>query len=286
MRKWAVLVAVLAGLAALHPGRRLITHMEIMDAEWCPAVLRRFQQDSLHGGWKITFDGPLPPLGGSDFVDLLTTAYSKSHSTQILELASGGGGPSPILAAMMEKKLRTTDPNAQVRVRMSDLFPNVEGWERIAKNNTRISFVKEPVDALKVPKKYSEGSFRLIVGAFHHFPPELAQDLISDAVRAKTGIAIVDGTSSLLVSFLLPINGVFHHFLQLYSDFSVLNLFLFPVFLAAHIHDGFVSSLRMYGRIEMEEMCKKADPKGEFEWSIRGYPAMFPIMQVTVGNPR
>lgn len=255
-----------------------------MDEEWCPDIVRRFQQDSLRLGWVIALK--YMQMGGGELPDMLSDAYLKSNSTQFLELASGGGGPSPILAEMVEDRLRVQNSSAKVLVQMSDLFPNIASWDKLTRNNSRLSFISESVNALKVPLQYSRGSFRLICGAFHHFPPDQAKELMADAVRNKKGIAVLDGASSPFLMFFLPFGGFFIELLQLLLEFSIEKLFFFPVFAATMAHDGFTSSLRMYAKHEMESMSRYADPQGQFDWVVRGYPTWFPILQVTIGSPK
>ena len=59
---------------------------EIHDHPWCPTLLRDLFTEALQAIWNRTNSyHPIAPL--------LTEALTQTHSTQILDLCSGAGGP-------------------------------------------------------------------------------------------------------------------------------------------------------------------------------------------------
>ncbi len=50
----------------------------------------------------------------------------------------------------------------------------------------------EPVDATAVPAEL--GGFRTLLGAFHHFPPDVARSILADAAQKRRGLAVLEYT--------------------------------------------------------------------------------------------
>src|SRR5205823_9089249 len=100
----------------------------------------------------------------------LRAALERSGARRILDLCSGAGGPWPGL-------LKELDGAGLEHVSLSDRYPNVPAFERIARAaDGRIRYEKEPVDAAAVPEHL--GGFRTLFSSFHHFPPETARRIL------------------------------------------------------------------------------------------------------------
>src|SRR4029077_19627422 len=111
------------------------------------------------------------------------------------DLCSGGGGPMRTILRLLREQ------GLDARARLSDLFPNVEAYRHLEKvTDGVIQGIESPVDATNVPAALS--GFRLMANGFHHFPPEMAEKVLADAVAKRQGIAIVEMVNRSLLSFL------------------------------------------------------------------------------------
>jgi len=72
----------------------------------------------------------------------------------------------------------TADP--PVTAMLTDLYPNHEAFERVAKENPAIDAIHEPVDATAVPERLT--GLRTLFSGFHHFRPAQARLILRDAV--------------------------------------------------------------------------------------------------------
>jgi hypothetical protein len=123
-----------------------------------------------------------------------------------------------------------------------------------------IDFVKEPVDATRIPDAIAAGRARTIINVLHHFPPDLARAILEDAVRGGRGVFIAEA---------------FERNPLLFLNFAVAGLpallanpilspedralkaaltYLTPAALGISVWDGVVSALRMYTEDELREL--------------------------------
>src|SRR5262245_15211864 len=124
-----------------------MTHMmrrqhlfEFQDLPWFPAILRDTITDLLGMTIELAhlYDSALPQLADA-------LRITGEHT--ILDLCSGGGGPLPRL-----RRRLAHDHDLAIEVRLSDLYPNVDAFERIAASGGGgVTFEPRPVDATRVP---------------------------------------------------------------------------------------------------------------------------------------
>lgn len=194
-----------------------------------------------------------------------------SGAREVLDLCAGAGAPATILVGEMKAAGRTPPPFL-----LTDLFPLVTEWKQAqATFPDTISFVPEPVDATAIPEAVSKGRVRVIVNAFHHFPPALAKAILSDAVRGSEGIFISEPFPRNPLRFLtqtpaglpaLLINPILTPRDRLAK---VLLTWLTPIAILASVWDGVVSTLRIYTEADLRAMVA---PLGDsFEWHFRKY---------------
>ena len=91
---------------------------ELTDQAWRPRALRDHLTDYL--ATVVDRMGIFDPAA-----DVIARGLEASGSDEVLDLASGGGGPLARLRPLVERKL-----GRSIRVRQSDKFPNVRAAER------------------------------------------------------------------------------------------------------------------------------------------------------------
>lgn len=224
-----------------------------------PAFIRDSITEILGGVWRILrFGNPLGPVF-SEFCQ-------RAGARRILDLASGSGEPAALL---MDGLIRQGDTSTHLT--LSDLFPKVPAMERVAvRHPGRIDVARVPVDAADVPEGIDcDGC--TIVGAFHHFPPDLATRILADCVSKGRSIFILDVPGSAFWAFLLlfPIPGFFSllaHPLLTREDrlLKALFTYLVPLIPALGSWDYLVSALRFYSEAEYRNMADRTG--GDYAW--------------------
>ncbi|MDH5604798.1 MAG: hypothetical protein OEY51_12700 [Cyclobacteriaceae bacterium] len=131
---------------------------EFEDLPWFPSLLRNYGTEFLQFlSSKTSMHKPIIPL--------IEKGLTKSGTNQIIDLGSGGGGGLlGINEALKEKG---------VKVVLTDYFPNIEAFEYTKSLADNISFIREPVDARKVPSTLL--GLRTQFLSFHHFKPSEAK---------------------------------------------------------------------------------------------------------------
>lgn len=232
--------------------------VELEDLSICPAVLRdgatsylRFIADK--SGHAVLL------------AEKLGDAMQISGERTILDLCSGGGGPTSLLVPALAERF------PELRVLLSDLYPNGAALGRIsAESGGRVDWVREPVDATRVSPQHV--GLRVMMNAFHHLTPTLARGVLADAVRNRRPIAVFE----LLSRETLPLFGVLCSplavmlavpFLRPFDWRWPLLTYVIPLLPFLAIFDGVVSWLRIYSVPELLELTRSLDAPG-WRWDI------------------
>ncbi len=185
-------------------------------------------------------------------------ALERHGARRIIDLCSGGSGPTIKLAETIQARLGLTP-----EVVLTDLYPNLEAfaWSQ-ARALVPVSYERSPVDALAVPEHLL--GVRTVFDAFHHFRPADARALLADAARKRAPILIVEATQRsvpamvgmllfvpLLVLLLTP-------FVRPFSWGRLLFTYLLPVAVPLILFDGIVSCLRSYTPQELRAMTESS----------------------------
>lgn len=241
---------------------------EFNDESWAPEALRALIVESLGRTlrWGRMLRGVVDPF----------LAFTREHKiTRVLDLASGSGAPVELL--IEECLARGETPPKFI---LTDLYPRPGEWERIRlKYPTFIDYIAKPVDATNVNATLSQSSdARLIVNAFHHLSPELAENVLRDAITSNAPMMVVEpfgrdprafwryfpvGLPALLANPLVTSNRRWQQALLLYGS---------PLGLAAALWDGTVSTLRMYTEEDLRAMVLKYSESYTWRWSRHEYP--------------
>jgi hypothetical protein len=256
---------------------RRIHFFEIEDQPWCPVVLRDAATDFLQHVLNLGQNyAPTAPR--------LRRLLEETGSRQIVDLCSGGSGPWPTLAPLI-----AAEPLEEVRICLTDWFPNVAAFERAAQvTGGRLTWHTEPVDAARVPAELA--GTRTLFSAFHHFAPKAAMGVLQDAARARQPIAIFEGTyRSPLAVFLTSLMPLFVFALTpAIRPFRWSRLFwtyVIPLVPLLVMFDGVVSCLRAYRPEELLALTRELGDVGyEWEAGIEAGGGPIPVTYL-IGKP-
>jgi len=237
---------------------------EFNDRDWVPATLRDTIVETLSR--SLDWGGFLRPL-----VPVLDRFLSDAGTNDVLDLCAGAGGPAAILTREAER-LGFTPP----QFLLTDLFPRVPLWTRAKEQHpTNIDFIADSVDATRIPPSLSQGRARVIINAFHHFPPVLARAILRDAVDNRAPIFISE-------SFERDPRGAFPLIPVGIPSLLATPLFsprdrlvkaawtwLTPIGLVAGAWDAIISTLRVYSEQDLRELVP---PFGhDYRWTYGTY---------------
>lgn len=241
--------------------------LEIHEQPWCPRAIRDGATAALRIAATVgrQYDAVLPRL---------QNALAVTGSTRIIDLCSGSGGPWPTLI----DQLRPVD-GERVAVCLTDLYPPTPEESRGRAHTTLITKRHEPanltyhpiaVDATAVPAALT--GFRTLFTAFHHFPPDMAQALLQDAIDHRQGIAIFEQTRRhpLAMLFMLLLAPVALLTALLNWPWRLMHFFwtyLIPAIPLVLCHDGIVSCWRTYTPDELRAMTTRLSGP-PYHWEI------------------
>ena len=228
---------------------------EIHELRGCPDLVRRLATDYLHSvGEAFKAFEPMAPL--------LSAALAASEQRTVVDLCSGGTGPIVSLAEAVRR-----ESGVEPELVLTDLFPNRAAFERAAaRASVPVRGETEPVDARAVPERL--GGVRTVFDAFHHFRPDDARGILSDAAKQRRPILIVEATERsapaiigmllfvpLLVLVLTP-------FVRPFALWRLLFTYVVPIAVPLILWDGIVSCLRSYTPDELREFTRGLETDG------------------------
>jgi len=257
--------------------------IEIEDQSWCPAAVRDGLTDYLQ--FITDHTEPYAPAARllAEALRVGTGDGTSEPPIPVVDLGSGGGGPWRRLVR------RLHGAGVPVRVRLTDLHPNLAAFERIARETAgAASGDPRAVPADAVPDDLV--GLRTIFTAFHHFPPEMARRVLADDVARGHAIAVFESTARttlcLIVMLLVPhVVWLVTPFIRPFRWSRLLLTYLFPVIPTVAFIDGVVSCLRTYTPDELRELAKSVDGATGYDWTA-GHAGGGPIpMTYLVGTP-
>lgn len=231
--------------------------IELHEQPWCPASLRDTATDYLQ--FVANLAGAYKPV-----VPRLREALAETGQKTVVDLCSGGGGPW--LSLLPEFG------DAAPRVVLTDFYPNREAFARAVENGAgRIDFEPESVDVKDVPARLR--GFRTLFAAFHHFRPDEARAILTDAADKGQGIAIFEGTERRVVQllsmlFIVPILVLLTMpFIRPFRLSRIVWSYIVPLAPLLIVFDGVVSCLRTYTEDEMRELTAGVGGP-DYHWRI------------------
>lgn len=248
---------------------------EFTDLGACPDVVRTLLTDFLHT--ILERSQPFTPK-----LELIVKALQTSGTRRILDLCSGGSGPWLHLKGQIEAEL-----GAPIEVLLTDKFPNERAAARLA-GLPGLSYHPEPVDATQVPQELD--GVRTIIDGLHHFPPQLAEGILADAVRLNQPIIVFEALQRtwrdlLQVVFLPLFILILTPFVKPFKISRLLLTYVLPVALIVIPWDVIVSVLRCYRPQELLKMGEKVG-SGRFDWQAGAYRHQGAPVTYLVGLPK
>lgn len=241
--------------------------VELNDHERTPAALRDTLIEILSRAlrWGRMLHGLVAPV--REFL-------AAAGTDEVLDLCAGAGGPARVLAAELARA------GSPPRFLLTDLFPRVHEWDEARRAQPGvIDFVAEPVDATAIPRELAWGRARMVVNAFHHFPPDLADAILADAIAGSRGVFIAEAFERNPLRF-LPMAPALLAALAAEPLLArkdrlakALYSWVSPIALAVGAFDGIVSTLRIYEPRDLERMVARHGDR--FRWTHGHYA--FPL---------
>lgn len=225
---------------------------EFEDLSWFPNCIRESMMDCLSFIIKLLqIYQPIVPL--------IMEGLQKTHSTQIVDLCSGGNGAMEQISHNINRQ-----SDDKIKIILTDKFPNVNAFQLLAKkSNGNISFLEKSVDAANVPSNLK--GFRTIFSAFHHFNKPIAKSVIQNAVDARSGIGIFDGGDKnifIIIGLILIYPFIFFFCTPFFRPLRFSRFFftyLIPIIPFCQIWDGIVSIIRLYRPDELLKIAHEVD---------------------------
>jgi hypothetical protein len=239
---------------------------EFNDSAWAPRALRDTVIESLSRtlAWGHLLAGLVAPF--EEFLQ-------RAGVDEVLDVCAGAAGPARILIGEIHRAGRKAP-----RFVLTDLQPQVEAWDQArAQFPDEIDYIPRPIDATAIPHDVAGGRARVIINAFHHFPPELAQSILRDAVASSAGIFIAEPWERNPLRFLtyIPIGIAAlaaNPFLSGRDRLKkALLTFATPAVVAVSAWDGLVSTVRVYSREELEAMVAPLGDRFVWTWGYHEY---------------
>jgi hypothetical protein len=222
--------------------------IEIHDHSRFPGFLRDLVTDALQAMWDYgnVYKAIAPNLRG---------ALETSHTSEVIDLCSGGGGPWLRLTREFEEQ-----EGFPLGVCLTDKYPNLQAFERAwSSSHQRVAYCAQAVDATDVPAALK--GFRTMFSSFHHFAPDDARRVLQDAVTSGQGVGIFEAAKrcprTMLLICWVPLMAL--AVTPLIRPFRWSRLFwtyLLPVVPFVLWFDGLVSCLRTYSQQELRDLVQ------------------------------
>ncbi len=236
-----------------------IHFFELMDQPWWPRVWRQCMTEYL--SFIANKSGLFAPSASR-----LAAALRKTKTRALLDLCAGDGGLWISLQPLLVAKAGVE------KILLTDLHPSLTAEDAALSRSNLFEYLREPVNALQVPPHLS--GFRTLWNGFHHFNEPQAVQILRDAVTARAGIAVFEGTrrdvqSVIAMVLLVPLIVLLvTPFVRPFRLSRLLFTYLIPVLPLAIGFDGTVSCLRVYSPDELRKLVALADPNGLYDWEI------------------
>jgi hypothetical protein len=237
---------------------RRLELQEIHDHPSFPGFLRDLVTDGLQSLWN--FGNTYQPV-----LSRLLKGIDRAGEREVLDLCSGGGGPWLRLA----RELQRQQPS-RITVRLTDKYPNLRAFQRAKEASPILRFEAGSVDAASIPPNLR--GFRTIFSSFHHFQPDCARSMLSDAAAHARGVGVFEVArrsprTMLAICFIPLLTMVLTPSIRPFRGTRLLWTYLVPVVPFVLLYDGLVSCLRAYSVAEMEELIRPL-ASANYRWEI------------------
>ena len=245
-----------------------VSHPELDDQPWLPTSVR----DGFTDYVRFMSERPRPYRSA---VGQLADAIRMSGATNVVDLASGGGGPWPQLRLELARR------GVEVDVTLTDRYPNRAAGERLA-TQPGVTYRTESVDARSVPADLT--GFRTMFSTFHHFEPDEATAILRDAAANAAGIAVLEVVDRTPLGFAaapfvpLPLL-VLAPFLRPFRASRLLWTYLVPALPMTLAWDALASVRKAYTADEILALAHAAAPG--YGWRAGRTEPSLPVPSIT-----
>jgi hypothetical protein len=245
---------------------------EFGDQRWFPRILRDAETAYLTAAYRVW------PALAQRWAEKISTVLHRGGPVEIIDLCSGSGGAMPQIVEDLVKR------DYDVRARLTDLYPNPNSG-----SSPRIKWLLDPVDATQVPPKLT--GVRTMFSAFHHFCPNAARAILSDAFERRQAICVFESGSGTLmgIAAMLGVPFAVLALMPLVRPFRwshLLFTYLVPLTPLVVLWDGIVSMLRIYSPEQMQKLTADLQAPDYFwelgQIKVRGIPDGLPYL---IGGP-
>lgn len=231
---------------------------EFEDQKWFPSFLRNYGTDFLQflSNKSKMYHAIVP---------ILEKGLQKSHTNQIIDLGSGGGGG----LIWLNSELKKNTPN--LKITLSDFYPNIAAFEYSKQQADNFEYIETSVDARNVPAELK--GLRTQFLSLHHFKPADAKKILQNAVDTNNSIAIFEAQERSLPSIIAMLFSplivlLTTPFIRPFTIGRILFTYIIPVVPLFVLWDGVVSSLRTYSLDEMNGLVDSLEGAEQYDWEI------------------
>ncbi|MBC8089602.1 MAG: class I SAM-dependent methyltransferase [Phycisphaerae bacterium] len=243
---------------------RRLHGIELLDIPRCPRAIRDGALDYLQ--FIIRSGNAYAPT-----VPVLAAALKNRNVTSIVDVCSGGGGPWP----QLRQALVAAGAPANLRVTLTDLYPNIEAFAKNRETDSQVSGETAPIDIenSRIPLQGLRTSF----SSFHHFSPGVARQVLRNLAHGGEGVFIAEvterGAKAVLFMLLAPLLvWLATPQLRPFKWSRLLLTYIIPVIPFVVCCDGIVSCLRTYSPDEMRALFTSVEDLN-YEWEVGLLPA-------------
>ncbi len=218
-----------------------------------------------------------------DLTPVLLRGLHASKTTQIVDIASGGGGGWQRLAQQLKKK------EPALRIVLTDLYPNHVAFAAISgESRGIIRSIDTPIDAQHIP--HDLVGLRTQFLSFHHFRPKHATAILQNAVDARAPIVIVEiqrrSPKDLMKNFFSPIAVLLATpFIRPFRGGRLFFTYIIPILPVVVWWDGIASVLRTYNENELRGMIDSLENGDTYTWETGQTPSTSAPVYYLAGYP-
>ena len=211
-------------------------------------------------------------------VPRLSNVIQQTGSTQIIDLASGGGGG----LLRLSEHLKEAHPD--LKIVLTDFYPNIPAFEHTVAQSSVFTYHPTSVNAMNVPAELR--GLRTQFLSLHHFRPDDAVRILQNAVDSESPIALFESQErnlkSIVSMIFSPLSVIFTTpFIRPFKVGRIIFTYLIPIVPLFILWDGIVSALRTYSESEMQALVAQVKGQENYVWEIgrqKSGPASVPYL--------
>lgn len=200
--------------------------------------------------------------------ELIKDQLSHAEEPIILDMCSGSGGPMPDVLRLVKQD----EKYHNVRLELSDLYPNLEAAKVFNSDYNDISYHVESVDATAVDPQFR--GLRTMVSSLHHMKPEIVIEILGNAQKHRQPILIYEISDNappiwlwwLALPFGLISTLLVTPMVRPMSWQQLVFTYLIPILPLFIAWDGAVSNARTYTIADLEKLIAVLPLSDSYRW--------------------